>query len=73
MHIVLIAWVYVIGMVAMTNESIPGGLLVFVIAGLAPVLLFVALKIRRLRAARGAAEPPSTLEQPVHDRDHRDP
>ncbi|MEO5699183.1 MAG: hypothetical protein ABIS17_12340 [Casimicrobiaceae bacterium] len=73
MHIIVIAWVYVIGMVAMTYESMLGGLLVFVTAGLAPVLLLAALKIRRLRAARDGADPPSTLEQPVHDGDHRDP
>ena len=72
MHLVLIAWVYVIGMMALTSGSIVGGLLLFVLAGLLPGLAIVAFLGRRLRERRAQAPVASTLEERVHDRDDRD-
>jgi membrane protein implicated in regulation of membrane protease activity len=65
MHIVVIAWLYVILMMALTSASLPGGVALFAGAGLAPVLLLAWLLRRRSRRA-------SVLEQQVHERDAPD-
>ena len=65
MHIVIIAWLYVILMMALTSTSVLGGIALFAGAGLAPVLVLVWLLGRRARRA-------SVAEQEVHDRDARD-
>lgn len=66
MHIVLIAWLYVIGMMALTSDSVLGGIALFGIVGIAPVLMIVALAVRRMRAARRER---LALQQRVEDRD----
>jgi uncharacterized membrane protein len=59
MYIVAIAWVYVTLMMAITEESVVGGVLTFVFYGLAPLALFLwvfGTPARRRRArARAAA------------------
>lgn len=72
MHLVVIAWLYVIGMMAVTSSSALGGLVLFVSAGLLPVLALVAWLGRRHRHERAAATKASRLEQMVNDRDDPD-
>lgn len=50
MYIVLIGWLYVIGMVALTAETVGRGIVVFTVLGLAPALGVVWIAARRLRA-----------------------
>ncbi len=69
MHILVIAWLYVIAMVAMTASSLLSGAVLFVIAGLGPVLLIFGWAVRRSRAARRAR---SGLEQHVDEGDDGD-
>lgn len=66
MHIVIIAWLFVILMMAITEKSVVGGVLTFVLYGLAPCALMLwlvatqrkALKQHQLRkaAAQSVAE-----------------
>jgi Flp pilus assembly protein TadB len=61
-YIVLIAWVYIIGMVALTSTSIGGGGATFALLGAGPalvVLWFAARRARRRNRQR------SMLEQQV--------
>jgi hypothetical protein len=57
-YIVLIGWLYVIGMVALTAGTVGRGIAVFALLGLAPALcvLWIAARRRRarLQADRGA-------------------
>ena len=69
MHIIALAWLYFIGMMAVTTSSAIGGLLLFVSAGVLPVLLIAVWRVRRLRAGKA---PTSGLEQEVRDRNDRD-
>jgi hypothetical protein len=64
-HIVILAWLYVIFAVALTMPSLVAGIALFVVAGLAPALAWMGLRIRALRAQRArrganaaAREPP---------------
>lgn len=50
MHIVLIGWLYVIGMVALTAETVARGIVAFTLLGLAPALCVLWLAARRHRA-----------------------
>lgn len=76
MHLVLIAWLYVIGMMAFTASTLWRGVLLFVIAGVAPVAAFIAFFGRRAmgrrRAARVARGEASGLEERVHRGDDGD-
>jgi hypothetical protein len=69
MHIVIVAWVYVIGMMALTSDSVAGGLAFFAVAGLAPVLVVLWIAARRARSRR---RPQSVLEHDVRAGDDRD-
>jgi len=69
-HIVVIAWLYVIGTMALTSATLAGGMAFFVGAGLAPVLLWLAWAARRARA-RGRP-PGSGLEQKMRGGDDAD-
>ncbi len=73
MHLVLIAWLYLIGMIALTASSAVAGLMLFVLGGLGPVLLAVAWLGARVRRRRAQASAGSALEHDVNDRDDRDP
>ena len=66
MHIVVLAWLYVIGTMALTFGSALGGAAFFAAAGLAPVALLAWLALRRHRARR------SVGEQRLDERDHAD-
>ena len=66
MHLVLIAWIYLAGMLALTASSAIVGASVFVIAGVLPVL---AVLIPLARRARRRRQTRSALEQHVHPRD----
>jgi biotin transporter BioY len=69
MHLVLIAWLYLAGAMALSASSATVGVCVFVIGGVLPVLAVVALLARRVRRRREAR---SVLEQHVHSGDDRD-
>lgn len=66
MHIVVLAWLYIIGTMSLTFGSAAGGVAFFVVAGLAPVFLYAWLALRRHRARA------SVREEKVHDRDDAD-
>jgi hypothetical protein len=66
MHIVVLAWLYIIGTMSLTFGSVAGGAAFFVVAGVAPVALYAWLALRRHRARA------SVREEQVHDRDHAD-
>jgi hypothetical protein len=70
MHLVLIAWVYVVGTMALTADSVVAGFVLFAALGMGPVLVVLALAGRRARARRAAAR--SVLERGVRDRDDGD-
>jgi membrane protein implicated in regulation of membrane protease activity len=63
MHIVVIAWLFVIGVMALALASPLAGVAWFFFVGLAPVALAVALLGRRRRLR---------LEREVEQRDDRD-
>lgn len=66
MHLVVIAWLYVIGTMALATSSWLAGIALFVFVGLGPVLLWLFAAGRRRRMRRGQA---SGLEQRVHHGD----
>jgi hypothetical protein len=55
MHIVIIAWLFVTFTMALTMKSWLLGIALFAILGLGPVLLYLALAVRRLRSRDTAA------------------
>ncbi len=67
MHIVVIAWLFVIGLMALTLRPL-AGVAFFLGVGLAPVALgaWIALRLMKRRASA------SVLEQQVHAADDRD-
>lgn len=71
MHIVALAWLYVILMMALTMRSVLAGVVLFVVAGFAPVLAYATVAARRLRSRRkGNTE--SMLEKPMNRSDDGD-
>ena len=76
MHIVIMAWLFVIGTMALTSTSVVGGVAFFAVAGVAPVAFYAWIKLRRLdarrRAAASATEPPSVRQQRVDGGDDAD-
>lgn len=72
MHIVVMAWLFVIGTMALTWPSVLGGVAFFAVAGVAPFALYAWIKLRRLRGGRGTLAPPSVREDRVHGGDHAD-
>ncbi len=64
MHIVLIGWLFVIGVMALALSSPLAGVAFFAGLGVAPAALLVWLAARRSRAL--------VLEQDVHAADDRD-
>ena len=73
MHIVIMAWLFVIGTMALTSTSVVGGVAFFAFAGVAPLAF---TKLRRLtarrRTAASAAESPSVRQQRVDGGDDAD-
>lgn len=76
MHIVIMAWLFVIGTMALTSTSVVGGVAFFAVAGVAPVAFYAWIKLGRLnarrRAAASATEPPSVRQQRVDGGDDAD-
>ncbi|CAG1001127.1 hypothetical protein BURK1_02866 [Burkholderiales bacterium] len=76
MHIVIMAWLFVVGTMALTFGSAVGGIAFFAVAGAAPAAFYAWIKLRRLQAMRAAqsqeAAAASVLEQRVDQRDHTD-
>ena len=69
MHLVLIAWLYVTLTMALAMHSVVAGVALFACVGVAPVLLFATLALRRARARKAEA---SGLEQEVKAADDGD-
>ena len=57
MHIVIMAWVYVTLLMSLTLSSPLAGGAFFLFVGVAPVLLFAALAVRRQRRLREQRAP----------------
>jgi len=57
MHIVIIAWLFTIGVMALALSSALAGVAWFVGAGLLPVLLLVWLAARRRRTRQDTSAP----------------
>ncbi len=76
MHIVVMAWLFVIGTMALTWTSVLGGVAFFAAVGVAPVALCLWIAVRRLRArAKARAAPParpSASQDRVRGGDHAD-
>ena len=64
-HIIVIAWLYVTILMAATEPSLVGGVLTFLVYGLAPLALFVYLFRRRRKPSVGLRE----LADDPHARD----
>ena len=76
MHIVIMAWLFVIGTMALTSTSVVGGVAFFAFAGVAPLAFYAWITLRRLnargRTAASAAESPSVRQQRVDGGDDAD-
>jgi hypothetical protein len=77
MYIVAIAWLYVTLMMAATESSVVAGVLTFLSYGLLPCALFIWLfstpqRRRNRQAKASAAEPGSSVEQPLDQPDRTD-
>ena len=68
MHLVVMAWLFVIGTMSMTFANALAGIAFFASAGLAPVAFYAWVKLGRLRRRRGA----SVREERVHAGDDAD-
>jgi hypothetical protein len=55
-HIIVIVWLYVTILMAATEPSLVGGVLTFLVYGLAPLALFVYLFRRRRKPSVGVRE-----------------
>jgi len=65
MHLVIMAWLFVIGTMALTMSSVVAGLAFFAGVGVAPVALYAWLMLRRTGAR-------SVLQKRVDRRDDAD-
>ena len=64
MHIVIIAWLFITATMALAFRNGWAGAAFFASAGVAPVVLYAGLAIRRRRAAREALKPPAPDARP---------
>jgi hypothetical protein len=71
-YIVLITWIYVIGMMALTSETAAGGVAFFAAAGLVPALGVLWIAARNARSRAGRKGPRSVLEGEVRAGDDGD-
>ena len=71
MHIVLMAWLYVTLMMALTLSSALAGAAFFLFVGMGPVALYAMVARPRRQARRERWRETSTLEQLVHEPDDR--
>ncbi len=65
MHIVIMAWVYVTLLMSLTLSSALAGVAFFLFLGVAPVLLFASLALRRQRRLHEERTQRSLREQQV--------
>lgn len=74
MHIVAIAWLYVISMMAITEKSFIAGVLTFIFFGVAPtaLLLWLAGTKRRHAAKRKIDAAPAVSNEQAHRPDGSD-
>lgn len=56
MHIVVIAWAYVVLMMSISEESVVAGIMTFLLYGVLPLAIILYLSGSRQRKARRAAE-----------------
>jgi hypothetical protein len=70
-HIVIIAWLYVTLLMALTLSSALAGVAFFTFLGLAPVLFYASLAVRRVRRRR-EERAGSMRERDVHGGDDAD-
>lgn len=70
MYIVAIAWLYLIGVLALTRATFIGGLALFIALGVIPLLLLASVAARRMRRMREARG--SRLEGVVSKTDDRE-
>jgi biotin transporter BioY len=52
MYLIVIAWLYVIVMFSAAQDNVVAGVLTFIFLGLLPLVLWVWMKVHRLRARR---------------------
>jgi hypothetical protein len=64
MHIVVMAWLFITATMALAFRNGWAGAAFFACAGLAPVVLYALLAIRRRRAAREALKSPAPGARP---------
>ena len=67
MHIIIIAWLWVILMMAITERSATAGVLTFLFYGLAPCVLLLWLIVTQRRFKRRKATAVSVREEQVED------
>lgn len=67
MHIVIIAWLFVILMMAITEKSVVGGVLTFVLYGLAPCALLLWLVVTQRKALREHQQRKAAAQSVVHE------
>ena len=72
MHLVIMAWLFVIGTMALTSSTVSGGIAFFAVAGVAPVALYVWARLRHLRASGATRTRASALEERVDQSDDAD-
>ena len=76
MHIVVMAWLFVIGTMALTWTSVLGGVAFFAAVGVAPVALYLWIAVRRFRALGRPRGAPLARQSASQDRvrggDHAD-
>ena len=69
MYIVAIAWIYVVFMMSITEESVVAGLMTFALYGILPLTIVLYImgtpQRKRRRAALAAADTPTTGQIPV--------
>lgn len=66
MHIVIIAWLFVVLMMAITEKSVVGGVLTFVLYGLAPCALLLWLVATQRKALRQHRERKAAAQSVGH-------
>ena len=64
MWIVAIAWIYVVGLMALTEPSVVGGIMTFLFYCILPLSLVYYIAGRKKRRAATAAAPPQPATPP---------
>lgn len=67
MHIVIIAWLFVILMMAITEKSVVGGMLTFALYGLAPCALLFWLVVKQREALKQHRQQKAAAQLLMHE------